>query len=227
MDGHQIGAVVASSLTAWNRVVDVDVLPIEQRLATVGTPSLLLPDNLLSGFGVVFYLLRALGSLLEIIPTIGIIRAGLALDEDMPLNASIADAIEHHARVLVHKTPLTTGIGRMIGPVAPVAPGEGFSGMGLTNPASEFPEDVIFQLMEGFRADDTSVVVSPTSDDGVEHFNQTPGIAAMEPLEGKAYFLTKVCHTRLGGLDQQFPSTAGGAATVVTDVEPQKVEPFR
>lgn len=142
MDGHQIGAVVASSLTAWNRVVDVDVLPVEQRLATVGTFSLLLPDNLLSGFGVVCYLLRALGSLLKILPEIGIIRAGLTLDEDMPLNASITDAIEHHARILVHKTPLTAGIGRVIGPVAPVTPGEGFGGMGLANPASEFPEDV-------------------------------------------------------------------------------------
>ena len=51
MDGHQIGAVVGSSLTAWNRVVDVDILSIEQRLATVGALSLLLPDDTLSGFG--------------------------------------------------------------------------------------------------------------------------------------------------------------------------------
>ncbi len=51
MDGHQIGAVVASSLTVWKLVVDVDVLPVEQRLATVRTLSLLLPNNLLSSFG--------------------------------------------------------------------------------------------------------------------------------------------------------------------------------
>jgi hypothetical protein len=122
--------VVGSSLATRKLVVNVDILSIEQRLTTVGTLSLLLADNLLSGFGVVFYLLRALGSLLEIIPKGGIIWAGLTLDEDMPLKASITDAIEHHARILVHKTPLTAGIGWVIGPVAPVTPGEGCGGMG-------------------------------------------------------------------------------------------------
>ena len=37
----------------------------------------------------------------------------------------------------------------------------------------------------------------------------------MEPLEGEAYFLAKAGYTLLGGLDQQFPSTAGGVAAVV------------
>ena len=179
MDGHQIGAMVRSSLTARNRVVDVNILSIKKRLTTVRTFSVLLTDHPLRRFGIGFYVLRTLDSLLKIVPEIGIIRAGLTLDEDMPLNASIADAIEHHARVLVHKTPLTTGVGRMIGPVAPVAPGEGFGGMGLANPASEFPEDVVSQLLEDLRADDTSVIIGPTSQDGVEHFNQTAGVAAM------------------------------------------------
>jgi len=67
----------------------------------------------------------------------------------------------------------------MIGPVAPVAPGEGLGGMGFANPASEFPKDVAFQLVKEFRTDDTPVVIRPTSDDGVEHFNQTPSIAAV------------------------------------------------
>ena len=38
----------------------------------------------------------------------------------------------------------------MIGPVAPVAPGEGFVGMGLANPSPEFPKDVEFQLVKKF-----------------------------------------------------------------------------
>lgn len=178
--------MVRSSLTARNRVVDVNILSIKKRLTTVRTFSGLLTDHPLRRFGIVSYVLRTLGSLLKIVPTVGIIRAGLTLDEGMPLNASIADAIEHHAGVLVHKTPLTTGIGRMSGPVAPVAPGEGFGGMGLANPASEFPEDVVFQLLECFRADDSPVVISPAPDDGVEHLYQTLGIAAMQPLEGEA-----------------------------------------
>ena len=49
----------------------------------------------------------------------------------------------------------------------------------------------------------------------------------MEPLEGEPKFLAKVGHTLFRGLDQQFPSAAGGAVPIVTDVEPQKVEPFR
>ncbi len=205
--------------------MNVDILSVEQRLTTIGTLSPLLADNLLSAVGIGLYQLRALGSLLEIIPEIRIICwAGVPLNEDMSLNASITDAIEHYARVLIHKTPLTAGIGRMIGPVAPVASGEGFVGMGLANPAPEFPKDVGFQLVKEFRADGTPVVVGPPSDDGVEHFYQTPGIAAMEPLEREAYILAKVGHTLLGGLDRQFPSTAGSAAPVVTNVEAEKVD---
>jgi hypothetical protein len=123
----------------------------------------------------------------------------------MPLNASIADAIEHYARALIHKTPLTAGIGQMIGPVALVAPGKGFVGMGLANSAPEFPKDVEFQPVKKFRTDNTPVVVAPTLDDGVESFYQAIGIAAIEPLEDEAYFLAKVGPTLLGGLDQQFP----------------------
>ena len=97
----------------------------------------------------------------------------------MPLNASRANTVEHHARVFIDKTPLTTGIGRMFSPVPTVTPSVGFSGMGFANPASEFPEDVVSQLVENFRADDPSVVIGPAAQDRVEHFNQTPGITAM------------------------------------------------
>ena len=73
--------------------------------------------------------------------------------------------------------------------------------MGFANPASEFPKDVVSQFLEDFRTDDTRVVIGPTSDDGVERFNQTPSIAAMEPLEGLLEFLSKRRHTGFSGFN--------------------------
>jgi hypothetical protein len=108
----------------------------------------------------------------------------------------------------------------MFSPVPTVTPSIGFGGMGFANPASEFPKDVVSQFLEDFRTDDTPVVIGPTSDDGVEYFNQTPGIAAMEPLEGLLEFLSKRRHTCFSGFNQQFPSGSGDTATVMADVEP-------
>jgi hypothetical protein len=45
--------------------------------------------------------------LLKIVPQLGIIWTGITLNQDMPLNAGIADAVEYHARVFIHKAPLT------------------------------------------------------------------------------------------------------------------------
>ena len=144
----------------------------------------------------------------------------------MPLNANRAQAVEHHARVFIDKTPLTAGIGRMFSPVPTVTPSIGPVGMSFANPASEFPEDVVSQLVENFRADDSSLVVGPASKDGVEHFNQTAGIAALQPLKRLLEFLTKRRHTFLSGFNQQFPSRTSRPAPVMADVESQKIEAF-
>jgi len=106
MNGYQIGAMVASSLTSRCFVMNVDGLSIEKRLTTIETFCLLLTNHALSGFRVVLYLVGLFVSLFKIILEIRIIRTGLPLNEDMPLNASIANAVEHHPRVFVHKTPL-------------------------------------------------------------------------------------------------------------------------
>ena len=98
--------------------------------------------------------------------------------------------------------------------------------MGFANPASEFPADVAFQLLEYLRADDTSVIVGPASQDGVEHFNQTAGIAAVQPLESLLEFLTKRRHTFLGRFNEQLPSRASRPASLLADIEPQKIESF-
>ena len=57
MNGYQIGAVISASLTSWYFVMNVERLPIEERLTAIRTFSLLFTDNPLSGFGMVFYLL--------------------------------------------------------------------------------------------------------------------------------------------------------------------------
>jgi hypothetical protein len=134
--------MVGVSLTARHFVVNVNILTIEKRLTTVRTLSPLQLDHSLCSFGMVAYLFRLFIPLFKIILKVRIIWAGIAPNQDMPLNAGVANAIEHHTCLLIHKTPLTAGISWVISPIAAVAPREGLVWMAFANPASELPEEV-------------------------------------------------------------------------------------
>ncbi len=147
---NEISSVIGSALLTWDFVMNVDVFAIKERLSTVRTLGLLVLDDPLHRFGILPYLPRVFCSLLKVVFEIRIIRAGIPLNQGVPLNPGIADAIKYHARVFVHKAPLTAGVGRMMRPVTAVTPPEGLIGMGFANPASEFPEEVVFQVVKHF-----------------------------------------------------------------------------
>ena len=49
---NQIGRMIGSSLRAWDSVVNLDVLSVEQRFSTVRTQNLLMLNHSLHCFGV-------------------------------------------------------------------------------------------------------------------------------------------------------------------------------
>ena len=161
-------------------------------------------------------------SLLEVQFPLGVIRVGRSPDLDMPTDGGLTRCIDANEPFL---PVLIGGLGLkkcLLCPRWPdilsVDPGARLVAVAMSGPLPERQVDQVIDASEDILADNVSMVVGPTPDDGIEAINQTNcREIATFGFDNRPHFLQKRLLLLLGWLYQEF-------AVVLAQSLPQKVE---